>query len=88
MQGEPIQPYFSSSTNYTMNDQERNIVNLLRTFMTAAAELPAVAPNKYLTRICDLDPKNMWDEREDGARVPNTFFDVCCKVSSLGHACC
>ena len=84
-----MQPYLSSSTNYTMNDQEANLVNLLRAFMAAAAELPPppAAPNKYLMKIRDLDPKNMWDEKEDGARVPNTFFDICCKVVATSPSC-
>lgn len=72
-----------------MNDHEANLVDLLRTFMAAATELPAItAPNKYLMKIRDLDPKDMWDEKPDGTRVPNTFFDICCKVCATCALSC
>ena len=94
MQDAPIQPYFASSVNFTFEEErEGNVIRQLRNCITQKA-LPVLAGAavgglaSHLRRIRDLDPVNMIAQLPDGTERVNTFFDLCCKVTSAAyHAC-
>jgi hypothetical protein len=81
MQGVPVEPYRASTHGFTMGDREETLVKLLRNAMSLITDpLENAAHSKYLRRINELDPRNMFTENPDGTLEHNTFFDICCKV--------
>ena len=81
LQGEPILPYRASTQGFTMGDREENLVKLLRNAMSLINDPSGnAAPSKYLRRINELDPRDMFTEAADGSLERNTFFDICCQV--------
>ena len=82
IQGEPILPKRASTQGFTMSDREETLVKLLRNAMSLITDpLGNAAPSKYLRRINELDPRDMFTENPDGILERNTFFDICCKVN-------
>ncbi|EIE21102.1 hypothetical protein COCSUDRAFT_43452 [Coccomyxa subellipsoidea C-169] len=81
VEGEPIMPYRASTQGFTMGDREENLVKLLRNAMSLINNPSGnAAPSKYLRRINELDPRDMFTEAADGSLARNTFFDICCQV--------
>ena len=72
-QEERIAPLYSSASQYTMSEQEENIVRLLRSALQEAG-------GTYMRQIRDLDPPHMVSVNQEGYSRANTFFDICCKV--------
>ncbi len=74
-------PYRASTQGFTMGDREENLVKLLRNAMSLINDPSGnAAPSKYLRRINELDPRDMFTEAADGSQERNTFFDICCQV--------
>ncbi|KAK9908123.1 hypothetical protein WJX75_002953 [Coccomyxa subellipsoidea] len=81
VEGVPVEPYRASTHGFTMGDREETLVKLLRNAMSLITDpLENAAHSKYLRRINELDPRNMFTENPDGTLEHNTFFDICCKV--------
>lgn len=79
-------PYFSSTPSFTMGEREENLVKLLRNVMgLVEGSVDGRSASKYLKKIRELDPSNMFTENAEGVLVRNTFFDICCKVAL--HSC-
>ena len=77
-QEERIAPLYSSASQYTMSEQEENIVRLLRNALQEGSVQDA--RGTYMRQIRDLDPPHMVSVNQEGSSRANTFFDICCKV--------
>ncbi|CAK0784330.1 hypothetical protein CVIRNUC_007534 [Coccomyxa viridis] len=75
---ERIAPLYSSASQYTMSEQEENIVRLLRNALQEGSVQDA--GGTYMRQIRDLDPPHMVSVNQEGSSRANTFFDICCKV--------
>jgi hypothetical protein len=89
LQGTPDLPYFTSSTGYTLDVNDADLLRLLRTCI-ATGGVPSLAAGvggtagQYLRRIRELDPAHMTSQSAaTGEPVRNTFFDLCCKVGRV-----